>query len=66
MESVGEGELDFGLDFERGDGIGEEVFEEEVVEGEERKDDEEEDDVVAVEDVVGLGGRVIEPDGLCV
>lgn len=63
-ERIGEGELDFGLDFVRGDGILEEVFEEEVVIGEEGKNDEEEDDVVAVEDVVGLGGGVIEPEGL--
>lgn len=63
-EGVGEGELDLGLDFVRADGVPEEELEEEVVEGEERENEEEEDDVVAVEDVVGLGGGVIEPEGL--
>lgn len=63
-ESIGKGKIHLGLDFVRVDRILEEVFEKEVVEGEEREDEEEEDDVVAIEDVVGLGGGVIEPKGL--
>lgn len=52
------------MDFVRANRGVEEVFEKEVVKGEEREDEEEEDDVVAEENVVGLGGGVIEPEGL--
>lgn len=63
-EGLGEGEFDFGLDFESVDfGVGE--LEEVVEERGKREDEEEEENVVAVEEVVGFGGGVMEPQCFC-
>jgi len=56
--------VNLGLDlvcFQEGEAL---EFKEDEGEGDEREDEEEEENVVAVEEVIGLGGRVVEPDGL--
>lgn len=67
-EFLGEGELDLGLDFVLLDlvvvGEGGEVLEEDVEGGGAGEEEEEEENVVAVDEVVGFGGGVVEPEGL--
>ncbi|KAH7856570.1 hypothetical protein Vadar_002979 [Vaccinium darrowii] len=65
LEGLGEGELDLGLDFVAVDSVVVDEVEEDVEQGDGCEHDEEEEDAVAVEEVVGLGGGVIEPDCLC-
>lgn len=50
------------MDFVTKDGFGEDEFEEQVEEREEREDEKEEENVVAVEEVIGFGGCVVEPE----
>ena len=66
LEGFGEGQVDFWLDLvgrDEGEAL---EFEEDEGEGDKGKDEEEEEEqnVVAVEEVIGLGGGVVEPEGL--
>ena len=64
LEGFGQGQADFWLDLvgrDEGEAL---EFEEDEGEGDEGEDEEEEQYVVAVEEVIGLGGGVVEPEGL--
>ncbi|KAH7858400.1 hypothetical protein Vadar_023400 [Vaccinium darrowii] len=64
-EGLGERELDLRLDFVAVDSVVVDEVEEDVEQGDGSEHDEEQEDGVAVEEVVGFGGGVIEPDCLC-
>ena len=63
LEGFGQGQADFWLDLvgrDEGEAL---EFEEDEGEGDEGEDEEEEQNVVAVEEVIRLGGGVVEPEG---
>lgn len=63
IEIICERDLDFGLNFVSDNVFGEKEFDEDVEERDDSEDEEEEENVVAVEEVIGFGGGVIEPEG---
>lgn len=62
--SVRKSELHFGLNLVGRNGFDKEEFKKQVVKGEKRENEEEKKDVVAVKDVIRLGGGILEPESL--